>query len=191
MAGDEDGQGRSGRERGTGVHSSSNWPIRSRARSISRMTPTGKPPNPDTNKHQYSSSLSFSLSFFVLLLLVTDNFGKFPSVAFKVLHEQTGQFSEPLVPGIRRLTGSKVHTAMASTFTLGVRGEAGRRVGTGCRASRRCSVSPASSTGSASTGSLTSTQTEGMAGCDRYGGYLKGMRNHHSPTELWVNSLQL
>lgn len=64
--------------------------------------------------------MSFSLSFFsILLLLVTDNFGKFPSVAFKVLHEQTGQFSEPLVPGIRLLTGSKVHTATASTFTRG------------------------------------------------------------------------
>lgn len=64
--------------------------------------------------------MSFSLSFFsIVLLLVTD---KFPSVAFKVLHEQTGQFSEPLVPGIRLLTGSKVHAATASTFTRGGRG---------------------------------------------------------------------
>lgn len=36
-----------------------------------------------------------------------------------MLHEQTGQFSDALVPGIRLLTGSKVRTATAGTFTLG------------------------------------------------------------------------
>lgn len=36
-----------------------------------------------------------------------------------MLHEQTGQFSDALVPGIRLLTGSKVRTATVGTFTLG------------------------------------------------------------------------
>lgn len=86
---------------------------------LSRMNQTKKRPNPDKNKHQYSSSLNFFFFFFIHLLLVTDSFGKFQSVAFKVLHEQTGQFSDTIVPGIRLLTGSKVHTATAGTFTLG------------------------------------------------------------------------
>ena len=43
-----------------------------------------------------------------------------PHVASKVLHykHRNRQFSDPLVPSIRHLTGSKVHTATASTFTL-------------------------------------------------------------------------
>lgn len=45
-----------------------------------------------------------------------------------MLHEQTDQFSDALVPGIRLLTGSKVRTATAGTFTLG---EFGGRGGAG------------------------------------------------------------
>lgn len=115
---------------------------------IAGMTQTEKRPNPDTNKHQYSSRLSFFFSLFFIHLLVTDSFGKFQSVAFKVLHEQTGQFSDALVPGIRLLTGSKVHTATAGTFTLG---------GGSRRARRHCSVSSDRKC-SASTGGLTLMQ---------------------------------
>lgn len=46
-----------------------------------------------------------------------------PHVASKVLHykRRHGQTSDPLVPSIRHMTGSKVRMAMASTFTLYLR----------------------------------------------------------------------
>lgn len=64
--------------------------------------------------------IAAGLFFFLFSLSPLQKFGKFHVLPSKcsVTKHRNGQFSDPLVPSIRHLTGSKVRTATASTFTL-------------------------------------------------------------------------
>ncbi len=75
--------------------------------------PTWNWPNPDTQNINSSR-------FFFLKKEKTKLCGKFHMLPPKcsITKHRNRQFSDPLVPSIRHLTGSKVRTATASTFTL-------------------------------------------------------------------------